>query len=138
MVERHKPQTWHAMHWRAACELYGLKPCEPKRWWLYNSGLLVLSQRHRPLVAGWEAHTLVCRVLCDQLYLNAAAQRARLCIRELGAAFNYVGSELRRRQPPILALPRLHSQPHHLTRALPRCPLSPAPAPPPLSAYAGR
>ena len=138
VVERHKPQTWHAMHWRAACELYGLKPCEPKRWWLYNSGLLVLSQRHRPLVAGWEAHTLVCRVLCDQLYLNAAAQRARLCIRELGAAFNYVGSELRRRQPPILALLRLHSQPHHLTRALPRCPLSPAPAPPPLSAYAGR
>jgi hypothetical protein len=38
----------------------------------------------------------VCRVLCDQLFLNAAARRERLCVRELGPAFNYVGSELRR------------------------------------------
>jgi len=38
VVERHKPQTWHAMHWRTACELYGLPDCEPKTKWLFNSG----------------------------------------------------------------------------------------------------
>ena len=35
-------------------------------------------------------------MLCDQLFLNAAARREQLCVRELGPAFNYVGSELRR------------------------------------------
>jgi len=105
VVERHKPQTWHAMHWRTACELYGLPGCEPKRWWLFNSGLLLLSQRHRSLIEGWQQHKLVCRVLCDQLFLNAAARRERLCVRELGPAFNYVGSELRRAliKPPSAA-----------------------------------
>ena len=58
--------------------------------------MLLLSQRHRSLVEGWQKHKLVCRVLCDQLFLNAAARREQLCVRELGPAFNYVGSELRR------------------------------------------
>ena len=40
VVEVHKPQTWHAMHMRAACELYALPGCEPKRWWLLNSTLM--------------------------------------------------------------------------------------------------
>ena len=35
-------------------------------------------------------------MLCDKLFLNAAARREQLCVRELGPAFNYVGSELRR------------------------------------------
>ena len=96
VVELHKPQTWHGMHWRSACELYKLPGCEPKRWRLFNSGLLLLSQRHRSLVEDWQRHKLACRVLCDQLFLNAVAQRERLCVRELGSAFNYVGSELRR------------------------------------------
>ena len=38
VVKRHKPQAWHAMHWRTACELYGLPDCEPKTKWLFNSG----------------------------------------------------------------------------------------------------
>lgn len=152
VVERHKPQTWHAMHWRTACELYGLPDCEPKTKWLFNSGpellpepdlvashhsafvqpspclclhltliltrLLLLSQRHRSLVDGWQKHKLECRVLCDQLFLNAAARREQLCVRELGLAFNYVGSELRRPAGERAVLPPAR-------RRLPR----PAPGP---------
>ena len=97
VVERHKPQSWHAMHWRVACGLYGVDSCAPNAWSLFNSGLMLLSQStHAPLVAGWTRWQLTCRVLCDQLFFNAAAARARTCIADLGSNFNYVGSELRR------------------------------------------
>ena len=96
VVERHKPQGWHAMHWRAACEIYGVPACAPSAWRLFNSGVMLLSQRHRPLVAGWQRRDLRCKILCDQLFFNAAAQRERACVHDLGQPFNYVGSELRR------------------------------------------
>lgn len=124
VVERHKPQNWHAMHWRSTCELYNLPGCEPKHWWLYNSGLLVLSQRHRPLVEGWQQKKLTCRVLCDQLYLNGAARTNGFCVRDLGAAFNYVGSELRRaliKPPSRTRLSALRDAcVAHLTRKVPK------------------
>ena len=76
--------------------LYRLHPAFAFTLTLILTRLLLLSQRHRSLVDGWQKHKLECRVLCDQLFLNAAARRERLCVRELGPAFNYVGSELRR------------------------------------------
>ncbi len=100
-IERHKPAGWHATHWTSACELYGMsRGCEPKRWRIWNSGVMLLSRAvHAPLLsAGWkrDAHRLSCRVLCDQLYLNALFKRAGARVLDLGAAFNFVGSELRR------------------------------------------
>jgi lipopolysaccharide biosynthesis glycosyltransferase len=100
-VERHKPVGWHATQWTSACDLYGMNhACEPKRWQIWNSGVMLLSRAvHAPLLAaGWkrDAHRLSCRVLCDQLYLNALFKRAGARVCDLGAAFNFVGSELRR------------------------------------------
>ena len=100
-VEQHKPQSWHAMHWRSACSLYGIvtTECEPKRWRLFNSGVMMLSRRaHGRLLSDWrrDEAKLQCRVLCDQLYLNALVRREQVTLRDLGAPFNYVGSELRR------------------------------------------
>jgi len=69
----------------------------PKEWWLFNSGVMLLSRAaHLPALRGWERERLECRVLCDQLYFNALVRRGRLCLHDLGSAFNYVGSELRR------------------------------------------
>ena len=97
VVERHKPQAWHAMHWRAACEIYGVGRCVPKEWYLFNSGVMLLSQSaHLPLLRDWQRERLECRVLCDQLYFNAMQRRGALALHDLGAAFNFVGSELRR------------------------------------------
>eukprot|EP00966_Prymnesium_polylepis_P271402 6270746-Prymnesium_polylepis.1 len=85
------------MHWRNACEIYGIERCVPKEWWLFNSGVMLLSRAaHLPALRGWERERLECRVLCDQLYFNALVRRGRLCLHDLGSAFNYVGSELRR------------------------------------------
>lgn len=99
-VEEHKPQAWHSMHWRNACELYGVSPCVAKQWKLFNSGVMVLSQHaHGAMLRdGWrkDAPRLQCRVLCDQLYLNALLRREHGQLLDLGASFNYVGSELRR------------------------------------------
>lgn len=100
-VERHKPVGWHATQWTSACDLYDMNhACEPKRWQIWNSGVMLLSRAvHAPLLAaGWkrDAHRLSCRVLCDQLYLNALFKRAGARVCDLGAAFNFVGSELRR------------------------------------------
>ena len=30
------------MHWRNACELYGVTPCVSKKWKLFNSGVMLL------------------------------------------------------------------------------------------------
>ena len=99
-VEQHKPQTWHAMHWRSACELYGVKPCEPRSWQLFNSGVMLLSRSAHAsmLTRGWreDGSKLQCRILCDQLYLNALLRREGGRLEDLGPAFNFVGSELRR------------------------------------------
>jgi hypothetical protein len=100
-VERHKPQAWHTMHWRNACSLYGVPDCAARRWQLFNSGVMLLSNRtHGAMLRrGWRADRprLQCRILCDQLYLNALLKRdGGDALHDLGAAFNYVGSELRR------------------------------------------
>mmetsp|Transcript_37954 Transcript_37954/g.94312 ORF Transcript_37954/g.94312 Transcript_37954/m.94312 type:complete len:263 (-) Transcript_37954:188-976(-) len=97
VVERHKPQAWHAMHWRAACQLYRLDVCAPKQWHLFNSGVMLLSRAvHLAPLRGWLREQLECRVLCDQLYFNAVVKRDHLRLHDLGASFNFVGSELRR------------------------------------------
>ena len=107
VVEQHKPQGWHAQHWRSACEFYKVPRCEPKRWQLFNSGVMLLSRgAHLPLVAGWASETLTCRVLCDQLFFNAAVRRAQLALHDLGATFNFVGSELRRALTGNISDPR--------------------------------
>lgn len=96
-VERHKPKGWHAMHWRTACELYRVPSCDPEAWRLFNSGVMLLSRAaHAPLLSRWRMEKLQCQILCDQLYLNAILKRAGAPLHDLGAAFNYVGSEFRR------------------------------------------
>ena len=102
-LERHKPAGWHALHRRAACDLYH----SPNNavWCsgggnqlIFNSGVMVLSRdAHLPHLARWRGEKLVCRVLCDQLYLNALLHRtAGMTLHDLGGDFNYVGSELTR------------------------------------------
>lgn len=98
MVELQKPPGWHAQHVASACGLYGMPHCDQNRTWrIFNSGVMLLSSAHHSgLTKGWDAQPLACRILCDQLYLNAALRRAGLALHDLGAPFNYVGSELRR------------------------------------------
>ena len=70
-VEEHKPQAWHSMHFRNACELYGVAPCDARRWKLFNSGVMLLSREaHGAMLRrGWrvDGPRLKCRVLCDQV-----------------------------------------------------------------------
>lgn len=99
VVEHHQPPGWHALHLRNACALYG--SCEPPRGGskseIWNSGLLLLTAApHAASFSRWRAANLTCRVLCDQLYLNAVSLRDQLPLTDLGPSFNYVGSELRR------------------------------------------
>jgi hypothetical protein len=99
VVERHKPQNWHAMHWRSACELYGVsaRACRPSASLLFNSGVMLLTRTvHAPMLRAWRGENLTCRVLCDQLYLNALLRREGGRLHDLREPFNYVGSELRR------------------------------------------
>ena len=62
-VETHV-QNWHSMHARSFCELYGLQHSEScgskglRRARIFNSGVLVLSKAHLPLVEGWEKSEL--------------------------------------------------------------------------------
>ena len=111
-VEEHKPQAWHSMHWRNACELYGVTPCVSKKWKLFNSGVMLLSSAaHGQMIRdGWrlDAPKLQCRVLCDQLYLNALLRRSSRSLLDLGPSFNYVGSELRRALVSTGAAPASH------------------------------
>lgn len=125
-VEAVHTQGWHAMHGRALCELYNLKEelpavCSKERVKsircagversfclltqvdvarptsrIFNSGVLVLSEMHRPLFEGWEKQSLQCRILCDQLYLNAQLHRHHMCLDDLGTAFNLPGSTIQK------------------------------------------
>ena len=97
-------QGWHAMHGRAFCSLYGLEAtlpsvCSPeavKRARIFNSGVMVMSGAHVPLLDGWDRRKLECRILCDQLYLNAMVRQRGVCVRHLGDSYNLPGSEVRR------------------------------------------
>ena len=98
-------QGWHAMHGRAFCSLYGLEAtlpsvCSPeavKRVRIFNSGVMVMSSAHLPLLDGWDRRKLECRILCDQLYLNAMVRQRGVRVRARG----------------------LHASAHHGARALP-------------------
>ena len=46
--------------------------------------------------ARWERTKLECRILCDQLYLNAQLHRHRGCLHDLGTAFNMPGTTIRK------------------------------------------
>jgi len=96
VFERHKPQGWHSMHWRTACAIYNVSSCKPKSSLLFNSGVMLLSRQHLPLLARWQERQLECRVLCDQLFFNAVAAQRGIAVSDLGASFNFVGSEVRR------------------------------------------
>ena len=133
-VEWHKPEGWHAQHWRSACQLYGLGACKPKGWRLFNSGVMLLSRdTHSSMLSRWPSEKLECRVLCDQLYLNAVIRREGARVHDLGAAFNFVGSELVRAvtqtagaRPTATADPELRRSALrgacllHLTRKVPK------------------
>eukprot|EP00316_Scyphosphaera_apsteinii_P009859 CAMPEP_0119312418 /NCGR_PEP_ID=MMETSP1333-20130426/26370_1 /TAXON_ID=418940 /ORGANISM="Scyphosphaera apsteinii, Strain RCC1455" /LENGTH=255 /DNA_ID=CAMNT_0007317039 /DNA_START=334 /DNA_END=1102 /DNA_ORIENTATION=+ len=131
VFEDHKPQTWHHMHWQSACEIYRLPNCKPKQWRIFNSGLMLFSQRHAQLLEGWPTTQLTCRIFCDQLFFNAMVKRAGVCVRHLGNAFNYVGSELRQALMTSGEMPSTGKQRHlrrllrdacvvHLTRKVPK------------------
>jgi hypothetical protein len=104
VVEGFHKQGWHSMHGRAFCSLYDLvgshpgtcSPAAVKHVRIFNSGVMVLSQAHRLLVDGWEQRKLECRILCDQLYLNAMLTRHSVCLHDLGNAFNLPGTAVRR------------------------------------------
>ena len=104
-VEVQKPLGWHAQHFAAACSIYNISGCNPRRdWRIFNSGVVVLSAaHHRRLTSGWEAQPLTCRILCDQLYLNAAVY-IYVCVCEymysrIQRASQLSGSELPRKAP---------------------------------------
>ena len=64
-VEEHKPQAWHSMHWRNACELYGVTPCVSKKWKLFNGGALLSSAAHGQMIrtaGGWTRRS--CSAAC--------------------------------------------------------------------------
>ena len=57
---------------------------------------MMLSEVHLPLFDGWEAQNFECRILCDQLYLNARVHQRRVCLHDLGTAFNMPGTTIRK------------------------------------------
>ena len=105
VVEGYHKQGWHTMHMRSVCSIYGLGASHPavcgtealkQQARIFNSGVMVLSKHHLPLLAGWDAHKLECRILCDQLYMNAMASKHGACLHDLGNAFNLPGTQVRR------------------------------------------
>ena len=104
VVEAYHKQGWHAMHGRATCELYNLAAEVPgsctkhatKKMRIFNSGVMLMSAAHRPLLAGWEKSKLECRILCDQLYLNAMMIKHGICLQDLGTPFNLPGTQVRK------------------------------------------
>jgi hypothetical protein len=107
VVESSHVQGWHTMHAKAFCEIYDLKRdrkvwkqvCESqavKRQRIFNSGVMLLSKAHRPLIDRWEREPLRCKILCDQLYLNAMLRRHGVCLDDLGTAFNLPGTQMRK------------------------------------------
>lgn len=104
VYEGYHKQGWHAMHGRSVCSLYALRESHPaicgdtsvKSARIFNSGVMMLSAAHRPLLAGWDARKLQCQILCDQLYMNAMVHEHRACVHNLGDAFNLPGTQVRK------------------------------------------
>ena len=101
----HKP-GWHAMHGKSYCELYGLASTHPKVCGsssamksirVFNSGVMILSREyHLQLLDGWQQRELKCKILCDQLYMNAMVVKKDICLHDLGNAFNLPGTQVRK------------------------------------------
>jgi len=104
VVEAYHAQGWHTMHARSLCDIYGLGKTLPtscsasaiKQQRIFNSGVMLLSEAHLPLFEGWEQERLECRILCDQLYLNAMLRKHDVCLEDLGTAFNLPGTQVRK------------------------------------------
>jgi len=104
VYEGYHKQGWHTMHGRAFCALYHLEASLPsvclpeavKRARIFNSGVMVLSSVHQRLLDGWDRRRLECKILCDQLYMNAMVRQQNVCVSNLGDAYNLPGSEVRR------------------------------------------
>ena len=101
IVEVAHKQGWHTMHARAMCSLYNLgdDACGKAALGaarIFNSGVMLLSSAHRPLVEGWKTEKLECKILCDQLYLNAMVRRHEVCLQDLGGGFNMPGTQVRK------------------------------------------
>jgi len=105
-IESVHKQGWHTMHTKSLCGIYELQlgrthssVCSEdgaRRARIFNSGVLVLSTAHLPLLRGWEARKLECRILCDQLYLNAMRHAHEVCLHDLGTRFNLPGTAVRK------------------------------------------
>ena len=104
-VEGLHKQGWHTMHGRAFCDIYNLKESHPatcgteavKQARIFNSGVMVLSAaHHKRLIDGWDAKPLECRILCDQLYMNAMVTKHKVCVHDLGSAYNLPGTIVRK------------------------------------------
>ena len=126
VVEVAHKQGWHTMHARAMCSLYNLgdDACGKAALGaarIFNSGVMLLSSAHKPLVEGWKTEKLECKILCDQaaarphapasrascvshpahprcdqLYLNAMVRRHEVCLQDLGGGFNMPGTQVRK------------------------------------------
>jgi len=107
VIEAYHVQGWHTMHAKSFCEIYDLKKdrdvwketCSNqavKRQRTFNSGVMLLSGAHRPMLDQWEKEPLRCKVLCDQLYMNAMLRRHDVCLDDLGTAFNMPGTQVRK------------------------------------------
>lgn len=87
VVEAYHKQGWHAMHGRSTCELYNLSSEVPgsctkkatRQMRIFNSGVMLMSAAHRPLLAGWETSKLECRILCDPPHLTPLRPLAAPC-----------------------------------------------------------
>ena len=87
VVEAYHKQGWHAMHGRSTCELYNLASEVPgsctkqatRQMRIFNSGVILMSAAHRPLLAGWETSKLECRILCDPLHHDPLQPLAAPC-----------------------------------------------------------
>lgn len=107
VVEGSHVQGWHTMHAKAFCEIYDLKRDKEvwketcanqavKRQRIFNSGVMLMSKAHMPLLENWEREPLRCKVLCDQLYMNAMLRRHDVCLDDLGTPFNLPGTQIRK------------------------------------------
>ena len=81
---------------------------------------MLLSSAHRPLLESWDKEPLRCKILCDQLFMNAMLRkrggcregprrrgmsttrprhvryRHGGCLEDLGTAFNLPGTQVRK------------------------------------------
>jgi len=104
VIEAYHPPAWHAMHTRSLCDIYRLRDALPavcdaktvKKQRVFNSGVMVLSEQHGVLLDDWASEKLECRILCDQLYLNAMVHKHKVCVHDLGTAFNLPGTQVRK------------------------------------------